>query len=73
MALLDPETVERLRYAAPEDAYREIKDAVYRSGGSSEEFLEAFTELVEAGVISWEQIEEIESAETAAVSRRGMS
>jgi len=65
MALLDPETVERLRYAAPEDAYREIRKAVLASGGSSGEFLDAFTELVDAGVLSWEQIEEFEAVEKA--------
>jgi hypothetical protein len=41
-----------------------VKSSVYRTGGAtSEDFLDAYEELVEAGILSWEQIEEYESEE----------
>ena len=61
MATLDPESVERLRGMSPRDAYLEVKTSIYRSGVSaSEDFQAAFEQLVVAGVLSWDQIEEFE-------------
>lgn len=61
MAIFEPETLERLRGANPRDAWWEVKSSVYRTGGAtSEDFLDAYEELVEAGILSWEQIEEYE-------------
>jgi len=61
MAIFDPETVSRLRRAHPREAFWEVKQAIYKTGGaSSEDFLNAFEELVDAGVLSWDQIEEFE-------------
>lgn len=61
MAIFDEETVNRLRRAHPREVYSEVKEAIYKTGGaSSEDFLSAFEELVDAGVLSWDQIEEFE-------------
>ena len=58
-AVLDPETLERLRALSPQQAFEEVRDAVYRSGAvGSDEFLDAYEELVLHGILSWEQIEE---------------
>jgi hypothetical protein len=58
---LDPESVERLRIMSPRDAYWEVKSSIYRSGVSaSEDFQAAFEQLVAAGVLSWDQIEDFE-------------
>jgi len=61
VAHLDSETIERLRQFSPRQAYLEVKSAIYAGGASSsEDFVEAFDQLVEAGVLSWEEIEELE-------------
>lgn len=61
MARLDAESVERLRAKNPKDAFRQVKDSVYRAGAiSSEDFLNAFEQLVEEGILTWDQIEEFE-------------
>lgn len=57
--VFDPETLDRLRILPPRQAYEDVRDAVYRSGAvSSDDFLDAFEELVERGILTWEQIEE---------------
>jgi hypothetical protein len=54
-----PETLERYRSMTPDEVIREVTDAVYRSGAaSSDDFLDAFDELVERGVLSWDQVED---------------
>ena len=59
--ILDPDTVERLRRLGPRKAYEEAKDAVYRSGAvSSDDFLDVYEQLVEQGVLTWDQIEEFD-------------
>jgi hypothetical protein len=61
MAIFDPETLARFRRTDPRETFWEVKSSIYRTGGaSSEDFLNAFDELVDAGVLSWEQIEEFE-------------
>ncbi len=61
MAFLDIESIDRLRLLAPREAYEEVRQAIYRSGTvSSDDFLEAFDQLVEVGVLTWDQIEEFE-------------
>src|SRR5262245_59748487 len=61
VAIFDPDTIERFRSTDPRQAFLEVKSSIYRMGGvSSEDFLNAFDELVDAGVLSWEQIEEFE-------------
>lgn len=60
-AILDPDAVERFRRLAPRDAYEEAKNAVYRSGAvSSDDFLDVYEQLVEHGVLTWDQIEEFD-------------
>lgn len=57
--LFDLETIERLRTLPPRQAYDEVKSAVYRMGpAQSDDFLDAYEELVEQGILTWEQIEE---------------
>jgi hypothetical protein len=59
VAILDPETVERLRALTPRQAFEQAKSAVYRSGAvGSDDFLDVFEQLVDTGVLTWEQIEE---------------
>lgn len=61
MALLDFESVERLRRMTPREAYLDLKSTVYRGGAvSSEDFQTAFEQLVDAGVLTWDQIEAFE-------------
>ncbi len=59
---LDAETIERFRKMPLERAFREAKDAVYASGRvGSEDFLDVYEQLVETGVMSWEEIEDLEA------------
>jgi hypothetical protein len=61
LAIFDAETVEKLRRGDPRSAYQAAKSSIYQLGGAgSEDFLEAFEQLVDAGVLTWEQIEEYE-------------
>ena len=58
----DPETLARFRKLPPVKVFQEAKDAVYRSGGtSSHDFLDVYEELVNQGILSWDQIEEFDS------------
>jgi hypothetical protein len=57
----DDKTLERLRSLDPDDAFREVRDAVYSLGDvGSEDFLGAYEQLVERGILSWDQVEEFE-------------
>ena len=57
--LFDPETLERFRKMPPRRAYEEAKNAVYRLGAtSSQDFVDIYEELVEQGILTWEQVEE---------------
>ncbi len=59
--LFDEKTIERFRRLGPQRAFEEAKNAVYRLGGStSDDFLEVFQELVDRGILSWDQVEEFE-------------
>jgi hypothetical protein len=58
----DSETLEKLRGMTPREAVEAVKDAVYRAGAaSSDDFLDAYEELVERGILSWDQVEEFDS------------
>ena len=60
MATFDPETLDRWRKLGPEVTYSEARRALYRLGASSsEDFLDAYEELVERGLLSWEEIEQL--------------
>ena len=57
-AILDRETLERLRALPPRDAFRDATDAVYRAGAvSSDDFLDVYEQMVDAGILSWEEID----------------
>ena len=56
----DAEEIEALRRLSPRDAFERVKDLLYRRGDAgSHDFLDAFEELVEAGVFTPEQLEEL--------------
>ncbi len=60
-AVLDPETLDRLRTMTPRQAYESARRAVYRSGAvSSEDFLDVYEQMVDEGILSWEQVGEFE-------------
>ena len=59
--IFDPETLERWRGLGPRETYEQAREALYRMGASSsEDFRDAFDELVEMGLLSWETIENFE-------------
>ena len=59
-AILDRATLERLRALPPREAIRTATDAVYRTGAvSSDDFLDVYEQMVDAGIPSWEEIEEL--------------
>ena len=61
MTVLDVDSVERLREMTPREAYNDVKQTVFRAGGvTSDDFQSAFDQLIEAGILTWEQIEEFE-------------
>ena len=63
MPIFDAETLERLSRETPRTAYDEVKTALYRSGPvSSDDFQSAFEELVDSGLLTWQQIEEFEES-----------
>ena len=54
-----PDEIEVLRGLPPRQAFERVKDALYRAGSvSSDEFLDAYQQLVELGVLTLEQLEE---------------
>jgi len=58
----DRETIERFRGLPPRDAFEEARKAVYLAGSvGSEDFLDCFGQLVEEGVLTWDQIEGFDS------------
>jgi|WetSurMetagenome_2_1015567.scaffolds.fasta_scaffold173785_2 hypothetical protein len=60
-AVLDPETLDRLRTLTPRQAYDTARQSVYSSGPvSSEDFLDVFEQMVDEGILSWEQVGEFE-------------
>ncbi len=60
-AVLDPETLDRLRTLTPRQAYETARQAVYRSGAvSSEDFLDVYEQMVDEGILSWDQVGEFE-------------
>ena len=62
MVSFDPETIERWRRMGPETTHREARDALFQQGASaSEDFIDVFEDLVERGLITWDEIERFES------------
>lgn len=61
-SVFDPETLEVFRKLPPRQAYEKVRDHVYRSGAvSSDDFRDAFEELVDHGILTWEQVEEFQN------------
>lgn len=60
-AELDPETLERFRTLSPKEVFEQSRHAVYRAGRvSSEDFMDVYEQLVDAGILTWEQIDAFE-------------
>jgi hypothetical protein len=61
---MDDKTLDRLREMEPRAAYAAIKTAVLASpgGSSSEDLQAAFDQVVEAGILTWDEIESFEEA-----------
>jgi len=61
MSWFDPDTVSRWEGQAPRTIYQEARTLLQRAGAeSSGDFLEAFQELVDVGLLTWDQIDECE-------------
>lgn len=57
--VFDKETVEQYRSLSARDAFEQAKNAVYRAGAvSSDDFLDLFGQLVDEGILTWNQVEE---------------
>ncbi len=56
---MDDGTLDRLREMEPREAYAAIKSAVLASpgGASSEDMQAAFEQVVQAGILTWDDIE----------------
>lgn len=61
---MDPETIELLRTLAPRKAYDTVRESVLRNpwGASSDDMQDALRQVVEAGVLTWDQIEAFEAS-----------
>jgi len=58
-AELDRETIERYRSMSAREAFEQAKSDGYRAGAvSSDDFLDLFGQLVDEGILSWDQVEE---------------
>ncbi len=54
-----PDEIAVLRGLPPRQAFERVKDGLYRAGSvSSDEFLDAYEQLVELGVLTPEQLDE---------------
>jgi hypothetical protein len=63
--ILDADTLEWLRSLPAEKAYREATDAVYRAGSaSSDDFVDVYEQLVEQGILTWDEIEQFGGPQT---------
>lgn len=63
MNLFDPELLRRWEDLGPAGTYREARELLYRNGmSSSEEMHEAFEDLVERGLLSWDLIDGFEQS-----------
>jgi hypothetical protein len=57
--VIHPDEIEVLRSLPPREAFERVKDALYRRGSvSSDEFTDAYEQLVELGILTPEQLEE---------------
>ncbi len=61
----DVQTLERFRTMTPQEIYLEVTDAVRQVDGprGSEDFVDALDNLVDEGILTWDQIQNFESEE----------
>lgn len=61
---MDPRTLDLLRSLEPRKAYQAVRDAVLQNpwGASSADLLEAMRQVVEAGILTWDEVEEFEGS-----------
>ncbi len=59
---IDEKTLQELRCLEPRKAYDSVRRAVLQNpwGASSEDFQDAMRQVVEAGILTWEQIDRFE-------------
>lgn len=61
MVTLHPETLERLRAMEPRTAFETARSALLEAGSAgSEDFLDLWQQLVDEGILSWDQVEEFD-------------
>ena len=61
MAEFDPTTLDRWRRLGPRTAFTEAREALLKLGAtSSDDLLDVYEELVEQGLLSWEDISSFE-------------
>jgi hypothetical protein len=60
---MDAKTLEQLRLLGPREAYETVRRAVLQShwGASSDDLLRALEQAVEAGILTWDDVESFES------------
>lgn len=60
--MFDSETLDRFRTMSPRRAFEEARHAVWRAGAAtSDDFLEVYQQLIDAGILDWEEIEAFEN------------
>jgi len=63
MSRLDPESLERLQLMPPEQRLETVRTVCYKApgGGGSDQYVEMLEELVELGILTWDEIEAFEA------------
>jgi hypothetical protein len=61
---MDPKTIETLRTLEPKRAWEEVRRAVLQNpwGASSDDLRAALRQVVDAGILTWEEIEAFEDS-----------
>jgi hypothetical protein len=59
---MDQKTLEQLRSLPPRQAYEAVRRAVLDNpwGASSDDLRDAFEQVVEAGILTWDEVESFE-------------
>ena len=63
MSRLDPESLVRLQRMPPEQRLAPVRAVCYQApgGGGSDQYVEMLEELVELGILTWDEIETFEA------------
>ena len=61
---MDEKTLENLKGLTPREAYESVRRAVLQNpwGASSEDLRTAFEQVIEAGILTWEEVETFEGS-----------